>query len=453
VIAKRIDRQGRKSGYRACALYIGAAEEARRPGAKLWRKWYAGGETEDFQEGLLEVELTQALNTRATKSKTYHLVASFHPEDKDKLTKEVFEAIEKTLAEALGFSGHQRHCGVHIDTGHIHLHVAYNQIDPVTFNHKTPYYDFPKLSRACRELEKKYGLVADRGMENRPGENREVKPNSRVKSLEAQTGQESLLTYAGRHKKAIEAELSTARNWREAQAAFLKRGLVLKLAGNGLAVKDRFGKHSVKASDLDRAWSKGRLEKRFGPFETLDLAWLKTIEGETKYEAAPLEPGAEKAETFGRFQDEMARRRAALENIERESRCRYERWRERWGRKRREIRLLPMFKRDRQSLRLELNKRAGEELAKMRKLAKEERRAVRAEYPFINWKNFLAYQAAKKQPQVQDGRNPPKGAETAEGLPQPLPEIVKPAGKNEKPELSPGTGHARSGKQLLFFGG
>jgi hypothetical protein len=154
MIAKRIDRNGERDDYRACALYIGAAEPGRQPGTKLKHTWYAGGEVDGFQEGILEVELTQAMNTRATKSKTYHLVASFHPEDETKLTREVFVDIEKTLAEALGFSAHQRHCGVHIDTGHIHLHVAYNQIDPVTVHIKTPYYDFPKLSRACRELEK-----------------------------------------------------------------------------------------------------------------------------------------------------------------------------------------------------------------------------------------------------------------------------------------------------------
>jgi hypothetical protein len=303
MIAKRIDRQDRKSDYRACALYIAATDQGRSVGEKLRQKWYAGGEAEDFQEGILEVELTQAMNTRATKSKTYHLVASFHPEDEIKLTREVFVDIEKTLAEALGFSAHQRHCGVHIDTGHIHLHVAYNQIDPVTFNLKTPYYDFPKLSRACRELEKKYGLVADRGMEAKPGETREVKYKSRVKSLEAQTGQESLLTYAGRHKKSIEAEVATARNWGESQVAFLKRGLVLKLYGNGLTIKDRFGKHAVKASDLDRDWSKSRLEKRFGPFETPDPAWQKTIEASDRYAAAPLELDPARAEFYRQFQD------------------------------------------------------------------------------------------------------------------------------------------------------
>jgi len=108
MIAKRIDRKGRKNDYRACALYIAAVPQGRPVREKLSQKWYAGGETDDFQEGLLEVELTQALNTRAGTSKTYHL--------KD---------IETRLAETLGLTRHQRHCGVHIDTWHIHILPTY----------------------------------------------------------------------------------------------------------------------------------------------------------------------------------------------------------------------------------------------------------------------------------------------------------------------------------------
>ena len=430
MIAKRIDRQGRKSDYRACALYIGTAERGRQAETKLERRWYAGGEAEDFQEGLLEVELTQAMNTRATTSKTYHLVASFHPEDAAKLTREVFEDIDKTLAEALGFSGHQRHCGVHIDTGHIHLHVAINMIDPKTFNLKTPYYDFSKLSRACREIEKKYDLVVDRGMEEKREKTREAKS----KSLEAQTGQESFFSYAGRHKEAMEMELATARSWAEAHTVFLKRGLVLKLAGNGLAFKDRFGKHSVKASDLDRAWSKSRLENRFGPFEAPEAAWLKTVEAKERYSAAPLQPGLEQTELYRQFQEGMARRRAALENIAQESRCRYENWREGWRRKRLEIRRLPMLKRDRQGLRLELNQRADMELARLRALTLAERKAVREEYPFTTWKRFLTHQAAHSRPPALAVSNLKVRAKTAENLPQPKEAGLKLA---EPHELSP----------------
>jgi hypothetical protein len=231
VIAKRIDHKGKKSDYRACALYIAAVPQGRPVGEKLGQKWYAGGETEDFQEGLLEVELTQALNTRAGTAKTYHLVASFHPEDKPKLTPAVFKDIETRLAGALGLTGHQRHCGVHIDTGHIHLHIAYNLVDPVTRNLKTPYYDFPKLSRACRAIEAEYGLIVDRGMEKGPGESRVAQV--RAKNLEVKTGRESFFSYAERQKEALRPELAEAKNWAEAHTAFLKRGLALKLSGNG----------------------------------------------------------------------------------------------------------------------------------------------------------------------------------------------------------------------------
>ena len=81
MIAKKIERKSSRDDYRACARYIAAAEKGRQVGEKLLCKWYAGGEAEDFQEGLLEVELTQALNTRSHGPKTYHLVASFHLEE------------------------------------------------------------------------------------------------------------------------------------------------------------------------------------------------------------------------------------------------------------------------------------------------------------------------------------------------------------------------------------
>jgi hypothetical protein len=54
-------------------------------------------------------------------------MASFRPEDEDKLTPQVLEEIETMLADALGFSGHQRHCGGHVNTNNMHLHVAYNR--------------------------------------------------------------------------------------------------------------------------------------------------------------------------------------------------------------------------------------------------------------------------------------------------------------------------------------
>jgi hypothetical protein len=63
--------------------------------------------------GIVEAEAVQGLNTRSVKEKTYHLLISFRPEDEAKLAPEAFREIETRFAQTLGFSEHQRHCGVH----------------------------------------------------------------------------------------------------------------------------------------------------------------------------------------------------------------------------------------------------------------------------------------------------------------------------------------------------
>ena len=78
---------------------------------------------------------------------------------------------------------------------------------------------------------------------------------------------------------------------------------------------------------------------------------------------------------------------------------------------------LPMLKRDRQHLRLELNQRADMELARLRAATLAERKAVREEYPFTNWKRFLVHQAAQDQALRVPGST--MQAEIAESLQQP----------------------------------
>ncbi|MDE7065065.1 MAG: relaxase/mobilization nuclease domain-containing protein, partial [Desulfovibrionaceae bacterium] len=77
--------------------------------------WCAGcWAGDDYELAMQEVADTQALNTRTTKEKTYHLIVSFRPEDQGKLTPQNFKTIERRFAEVLGLSEHQRHCGVHV---------------------------------------------------------------------------------------------------------------------------------------------------------------------------------------------------------------------------------------------------------------------------------------------------------------------------------------------------
>jgi hypothetical protein len=389
VIAKRIDHEPENDSYRALALYVAGIGEAND---KVMMKWTAGCRMDDFDGALKEIEAVQAKNTRCRGNKSYHLVISWRPEDEAKLGPEIFQEIEREFAAALGLAEHQRQVGVHQNTDHIHLHVAYNLIHHEKYTRHSPFRDFTALSRTCRAMEEKYGLVVDKGLEENNGQ---AKPKvlAKVKSIEAQSGRETLFSYLQRHKLEFMTALGAAESWAEIHAPFLKYGLELKLSGNGLAIIDRFGKHAVKASDLDRAWSKSRLETRFGPFEPPTPDMKQTVKALETYTAKPLalEPD-EQEDLYRRFQEQRDARKAALDGIEQKNRLRYADWRARWRSKRLAIKRLPMLKRDRQSLGMEISKREREELASLRAEAAAERKAARIAHPATAWREFLRIQ-------------------------------------------------------------
>jgi len=393
VIAKRIDHDPKNDNYRALALYVAGIGEVND---KVLTKWTAGCQIDDFYGDLKEVEAVQAKNTRSRKNKTYHLMVSWRPEDQAKLTPEIFQAIEREFAAALGLGEHQRQAGVHQNTDHIHLHVAYNLIHPEKYTRQSPFRDFVALNRVCRAMEEKYGLVVDNGLEEQNGQ---AKPKvlTKVKSIEAQSGRESLFSYVQRHKPELAAALGTAENWAETHASFLKYGLALKPAGNGLAIKDSFGKHSVKASDMERSWSKASLEKRFGPFELPPPDLLKTVKVIETYTAAPLLKGPETDKLYAVFQEEMRQRKVALEAVALENRRRYEELLASWRKKRQELKKLPMFKRDRRGVEEELRCRAGENLNCLREATRARRQAIRAALPYTTWKAYLKHKDSSKR--------------------------------------------------------
>ena len=123
MISKHVPCEPEHDDYARLAAYIADAGHDGEKCLMSWAEGLLGGD--DYAEGIEEAVDVQAQNTRAA-SKTYHLVISFRPEDEDKLTPEAFEAIEQRFAAALGYADHQRHCGIHKNTGNLHMHVAYN---------------------------------------------------------------------------------------------------------------------------------------------------------------------------------------------------------------------------------------------------------------------------------------------------------------------------------------
>ena len=394
MIARRIDREAANDNYRALALYAADATIGEHQGEKTFHSWYAGGQAETYVEGVIEVEATQALNTTAEEEKTYHLMVSFRPEDEDKLTKDVLEDIERMYAEALGFSDHQRHCGVHVNTNNWHMHIAYSRVNPRTFKCCSPFYDFPKLSRASRMIEKKYGLAVDNGMEA-DSIRRDGQVSAKVKALEAQSGQESLFSYVLAHKPDIMAQLEKAEGWSDVHRAFLQYGLLLKLSGNGLTIQDQYGQHRSKPSAIDRRLSKKVLEARFGQFKTAEADLLRGVKSVDVYTAAPLHIGADRDRLYALFQADMARRKDTLGLINSESSSLYAACRDRWDKRRQTVEKLPMLKHDRQRIRLDIKQREQAELDKLRSDISARRSAVRTELPYTTWSKYLQHKAAQ----------------------------------------------------------
>lgn len=329
--------------------------------------WCAGcWAGDDYELAIQEVMDTQALNTRTPQEKTYHLVVSFRPEDETKLTPEVFKAIEERFAQALGLSEHQRHCGVHVNTENMHMHVAYNLIHPERLTRVEPWRDYIKRDMLCRELEKEYGLIMDNGRDQAM----ERGLGGKAATIEAHTSRQSFEGYARDQGEAILAMLRNARTWEEAHGIFARHGLELKPRGARLVVKNRHGRHVAKASAMHRDLSLKKLEARFGTFQP---PRGKLPESARRYGAAPLQKAPNRNRLWQEFQEQCQAQKAALEGI-----------RQKWEMQRRELQGRPIARRTRANL-----------MKMVRQYEAEEVHAVRMNQGTGNWLDFLRQKAGQ----------------------------------------------------------
>nr|AAP82040.1 putative transfer protein [Stenotrophomonas maltophilia] len=150
-----VDAQGREDprSWTNTAEYILAT---RSNGEKVGGMRVSNCHSTEPVAATLEILATQALNTRSKADKTYHLVFSFPPGEQPPMA--VLHAIEDELCAAIGMADHQRISAVHIDTDHLHVHVAINKVHPKTYRNFEPFYDHKRLMEACDRLEVKHGL-------------------------------------------------------------------------------------------------------------------------------------------------------------------------------------------------------------------------------------------------------------------------------------------------------
>jgi hypothetical protein len=266
MIAKRIVRERGASNFRRLGRYIldGAAGEEQAVMARM-ADYILGAEksraanvrfsncvSTDAELALKEILTTQAMNKRAKGDRTYHLVISFPPGERPTLSQ--LEDIERALCERIGLGGHQRLSATHLDTGHLHLHVAINKIHPESFRSVEPYYDKRRLMQACVELEAKHGL-----MSTAHGAFANVRDATR-------TAREAMLALLRSDILPKALTKPGPQTWEDLHRVLREQGLELKLRGAGLVFQNAGGTVRVKASSIARELSLKALTDRLGPY-------------------------------------------------------------------------------------------------------------------------------------------------------------------------------------------
>ncbi len=390
MISKRIFISADNDDYARLAAYI--ADAKGRDAEKCLMHWCVGMEGgDDYRDGIDEVVDVQALNLRARR-KTYHLVISFRPEDESVLTPEVFRVIEERFAAALGYSEHQRHCGVHKNTANLHMHIAYNMIHPEKRTVHKAFRDFWIRDRVCRELERELELTPDQGRNGLVP----VRSNEKARRMEAHSGQQSFDSYARQQKEALVHSLQAAASWQDVHAVLAVYGMEIRPYGNGLVIRDRHSQkpsHSIKASAVDRSLSLKKLESRFGVYEPPQN--MGHVQERSRYTAAPLHRAPERGKLFSEYRAGIESRTARLQKVREQEDAALAAVRAQWAAKRRELERSGIAKKNLRSLMQIARRHEAEALAKARLSFQEPRQAVRRDIPFTSWNGFLQHKAGQ----------------------------------------------------------
>ena len=248
--------------------------------------WYMTGNLgglhrrEDAELAVEVMELLQEGNVRAKKDRTYHLVISFHPEDR-RLTPAELENVVRRAVKAAGLEEHQYIAVRHSEQEHEHLHVAVNQIHPETLKIHHPYKAIHAYQALASVLEEELGL-------RRVDRAKSPALSYRARNFEAHHGLESFSRWA-RRSIGDATELDRLPSWEALHEELSRFGVRLVRRGNGLAIVDATRPNlACKASALGRAWSKQRLCERYGQFVPGRTAAEVGRDQESRYAERPL---------------------------------------------------------------------------------------------------------------------------------------------------------------------
>ena len=201
-----------------------------------------------------------AHDSERTAAPVYHFSISFDPGDP--VDRESMRRVADRTLRDLGLQDHQALIVAHGDTAHPHVHLVVNRVHPETARAWSNFRDFPRIERSLRAQEVEMGLRVVPGKHARVPE---LDGAAQVRGPASRAGRGDAAFLRDVQERAAPV-LQRARTWAEVEQGLAQHGLAVRVNGRGMSVTD--GRQQVKASEVDRAFSRARLEQRFGPWHS-----------------------------------------------------------------------------------------------------------------------------------------------------------------------------------------
>lgn len=219
-----------------------------------------------------------AIRGKEVRNPVYHYVLTW-PTNDCVSEQHALEAVQGSLKALGATEDHQWVAALHGDSSYRHVHVVVNRIHPKTLTAFTPYRDYWKLSRYCRESEIRHGWKRDYGLYTTHADgaivpasrsSTDASINARAADSEAWTGIMSFQQWLGVHPSAaIRAALaSQPKTWETVHVVLARFDLAYVPWKGGAAIIDRsHANYRAKASHLGSRLSHVTLEAELGPYE------------------------------------------------------------------------------------------------------------------------------------------------------------------------------------------
>jgi len=377
MIIKKIARksQGR---FQQLAQYI-LREERKNP--EIGRVRISNCEMNEMDLAVKEIAAIQARNTRSKADKTCHLIVSFPTGETP--TPAQFEDIEDELCSAIGLGDHQRLSAVHLDTEHVHIHIAINKIHPVSHRNIELIRDHFKLAEACERLEERHRLTKD----NHPQRFADHQRSAGVGEMAAHGDRVPFHDWALTHKQTLGEALSAAATWDDLHRALALKGMEIKPRGAGLVLTSKDAPAFVKASALGREFSAAKLTARFGAYQA-PTPPTQSLPAQVRY--TPTRGHDLWADYQRERQRIIADKKTALAAITEQRAREADAIKAEMADKRAQVfKSILLTKQQKRALYRSLSAQRKTRYAALSKRTAQARQAARTEHPIPNWRSWL----------------------------------------------------------------